>query len=369
MKALLAAGADPNGMGNRGETAYSRAISSGSPLLETLLGLSKAPEWGSISASVLIAGSIDVVKKLSPYARWNSDDYDLAAFLGRTDVFDFLGEQVRGKIKDRVSLVEEAKAAQDAFAAYDAAQALSASPNKNRDKPGSYTLTLERWSPWMEGDPALDLKKYPVAVYVPKGYDGSQPYGLIISMMNAKSSSQFPKPEYVASIDKHRLIYVGFDPYNGVFENGSGKYMDTNHERLCLAVAYAMFSSYSIDRGRVYLTGFSWGGRLTGEIVPKQPRIFTGGIAAGGCFTTLTGGRIIPSMPYARRNTVMVLDTGDYDFNRQETYNGYDTFLTLGYEAYFLQEPKGGHARISAANFEKALAIIDESLKRKQSIR
>ena len=114
----------------------------------------------------------------------------------------------------------------------------------------------------------------------------------------------------MATLDKHKLLYVGFDPYKGVFDDGSGDYVFTNHERFCLAIAYHMLGAYSVDRKRIYLTGFSWGGRLTGEIVPKQPRLFNGGIAVGGCFITLTGGRIIPSYPYARQHTDMVLATG-----------------------------------------------------------
>lgn len=366
VKALLAAGADPNRRANRGETPYSRAIASGSPLLDLLLASSRAPEWRSISASLVLAGSLDLVKKISPYAAWESGDHELAAMVGRVDILELLGERVKGATKGRAALVEEAQAARQDIATWEAeaAQPLEVPPSATRNKPGSYLLTLGGWSPWMEGDPALELAKYPVAVYVPKGYDGSRPYGLIISMMNAKSSSQYPKPEYVASIDRHQCLYVGFDPYNGVFENGSKEYFDTNHERFCLAVAYAMLGSYNIDRNRVYLCGFSWGGRLTGEIVPKQPRVFTGGIAVGGCF--ITGGRLMPGLPYARRRIAMVLDTGDWDYNRQETYNGYATFLTLGYEAWYLQEPRVAHARISGPNFEKALTLLDEAMRRKR---
>jgi ankyrin repeat protein len=350
--ALLASGADPNHRDNTGESAYSRAIASRSPLLETLLASGKAPEWRTIALALVVAAPLEQVKKLAPKEPWPSGLLDTAAILGRTDILAALGSGEE--------LGAEAKKSADEFAAYDAAPG----PGKGRpvaeawkNKKGSYTLTLEEFSPWLEPDPELDLKKYPVAVYVPKGYDGSRPYGLMISMMNAKGSSQQPKPEYLATLDSHRLLYVGFDPYNGVFEGSS--IIETSHERLALAAVYHMFGAYNVDRRRVYLTGFSWGGRLAGEIVPRQPRIFTGGIAVGGCF--VSGARVIPSYPFARRNAAMVLATGDWDYNRMETYYGYNTFLVLGYEAHYFQEPQRGHKRISGDLFEKAVTLLDEA--------
>jgi hypothetical protein len=56
-----------------------------------------------------------------------------------------------------------------------------------------------------------------------------------------------------------------------------------------------------------------------------------------------------------------VLATGDWDYNRMETYYGYNTFLTLGYEAHYFQEPQRGHRRISGEVFEKAVTLLDEA--------
>jgi predicted esterase len=218
----------------------------------------------------------------------------------------------------------------------------------------------------MDVDPGLDLKKYPVAVYVPKEYDGSRPYGLVISMMNAKSSSQFPKPEYIASLSSRRLIYVGFDPYNRVYEDGSSDdYRVGNHERFILAILYHMLGAYGLDRSRIYLTGFSWGGRLTGQIVPFWPKFFTGGIAVGGCFTVPGGNLLCPSYRYARDRATMVCVSGDWDYNRGESYNGYNAFASLGFEAYYFQEPMRGHARISGEYFERALGLLDSAAERR----
>jgi hypothetical protein len=50
------------------------------------------------------------------------------------------------------------------------------------DKKGTYTLTLESWSPWMEGDPKLDFSKScmrldsPSAASIVCGMSHSIPY-------------------------------------------------------------------------------------------------------------------------------------------------------------------------------------------------
>jgi dienelactone hydrolase len=125
-----------------------------------------------------------------------------------------------------------------------------------------------------------------------------------------------------------------------------------------------LLSRLPVDRKRVYLAGFSWGGRLAGEIVPRYPELFTGGIAAGGCFTTRGSALFSKAMDYARKRVSMVLSTGDYDYNRVETWDGYSLFLTMGYRAEYYQEPGKDHAKISDSNFESALDFLDEGARR-----
>lgn len=360
VQALLHGGADPSKENDWGESALSRAAGAASPLFPQLLSASRNPDWDAVCLAMTTSAPIDFIKSVGQ-AKWSDYARDLCATFGRTDILRFLSETRSAGGKSWEELLARAGRNEVSYRDY-VAEASSRLPGAQvpgslRNRRGTYSLRLTQWSPWMEGDPGINLADYPVTVFVPDGYDGSDGWGLVVSMMNAKSSSQAPAAAYIETLKKHHLIYVGFDPYNGLFENGSSGYLDTNHERFCLAVAYHMFGAYNIDRRRVYLTGFSWGGRLTGEIVPKQPNVFTGGIAVGGCF--ITGNRVIPSLRYAQAHTSMVLATGDWDYNRQETANGYNMLTLLGYRAHFLQQPLSGHARISGENFEKAVTILD----------
>jgi hypothetical protein len=56
----------------------------------------------------------------------------------------------------------------------------------------------------------------------------------------------------------------------------------------------------------------------------------------------------------------MVLSTGDYDYNRLETWNGFNRFLAMGYNAEYYQDPIKDHARMSDVNFESALSFLDD---------
>jgi hypothetical protein len=71
----------------------------------------------------------------------------------------------------------------------------------------------------MEGQLAENkkLQDYPMAVSIPKNYNSNNTYGLLVSMINAKSKNQFPREPFQEILDTYGIIWVGFDPYNGVF--------------------------------------------------------------------------------------------------------------------------------------------------------
>ncbi|MGA2642868.1 MAG: ankyrin repeat domain-containing protein, partial [Spirochaetia bacterium] len=227
--ALVKGGADPVLSGTLGDSALSASIATKSPTTRALLAAAKNVDWAKVSFETISSASIDVVKALSPLARWTSRDLDNCIGFARTDILEYLGNSVSHDWVSGEELRAEAQKRADLFRSEESSwtsplngRAVAA---EMKGRKGSYLLTLRGWSPWMEpGDSKLDWTKYPVAVYVPHGYDGSRPFGLIVSMMNALSASQFPKPEYVATLDAHDLLYVGFDPYNGIFEKGSSNF-------------------------------------------------------------------------------------------------------------------------------------------------
>jgi ankyrin repeat protein len=369
---LLDAGADPNLRDKNAETPLSRAVSRHPELLPLFWKRNVYPSGDAFTTKAIYTENLDVLRGLGN--AW-TPTYDLtaaAANLGRPEITDFLLQKAPPGEMTPEALRKAAQDTARTLRLYpqgrQTAQRVPAVKDGLEKKRGDFPWVLTRWSPWMASPvaPPPPLKKYPVYVSIPDTYDPAQPWGLLVSMLNPLSRNQYPREGNVASLKKHRLIWVGFDPYFGnpgidpVFNGTELELLAKSHESYILAIVYEMLSHFTVDRSRVYLAGFSWGGRLTGEIVPQYPELFTGGIAAGGCFTT--GGRALytPSMDYARKRVSMVLFSGDYDYNREETWNGYNLFLKMGYRADYHQAPLADHAGVSPADLEAALTFLDE---------
>lgn len=360
---LIAAGADPNSKDIHGVSPFSFATILHPDIAELFLDYGFTPaDNGPLSCAVW-AGNMKLLRTYAEHSQLGGAAAEFAAAYGQVEAVEYLTGIVEHDSMSDEELTEKAKDMREEFRSFEEhAENVLSVPKKTggiAEKRGEFTWLIEDYSPWSEelsGD--RKLSDYPVGVYVPQSYDGSRPYGLLISMIYAKSPYQYPRPEFRKILDKYNIIWLGFDPYNGLFEP-----FEYNHEKFALAGVYNMCGYYNIDHSRVYLAGFSWGGRLTGEIVPRKPHIFSGGIAIDGCFTT--GNRLLPSLEYGRERITMVMATGDFDYNRMETYRGYSTLLTLGYkDCHFLQQPLKGHAIISAENFEKAIQVLDGRVKK-----
>ncbi|HTZ52983.1 MAG TPA: ankyrin repeat domain-containing protein [Spirochaetia bacterium] len=353
---LVKAGADANFADTHGNTPLERILFLNPRLFQAMLADGIVPKDDAPAGQAIRQGSLDLLKACMPAVASVPEALKYAAALGQLDIVRYLAAQLPSGGADPA---QDLQSAEDHRRQFDAADAEASVPQVvprttegiSRRR-GAFPYTLESWSPWLPMKADKKLKDFPVGVFVPDSYDGSQPFGLLVSMIYAQSSNQFPRPDVVKVLTAHHLLWVGFDPYNGIYV----PFQDT-HESLALAAVYQMMRHFLIDPSRVYLAGFSWGGRQTGEIVPREPRFFKGGIAIGGFFTT--GDRLVPALSYGRRSVSMVAVTGDYNFNRQETFDGYDTLVGLGYRASFIQQPMSGHSVPPAAVLEAAIRFLD----------
>jgi len=56
----------------------------------------------------------------------------------------------------------------------------------------------------------------------------------------------------------------------------------------------------------------------------------------------------------------MVMATGDFDYNRRETYGSSSSLLSMGCRScHFIQEPLKGRSIMSAANLDRATRLLD----------
>ena len=170
---------------------------------------------------------------------------------------------------------------------------------------------------------------------------------------------------------KKRLLSVG--AYN------SGNPRNTSDRiRLALDATYNMQELFHIDPRRVYVSGFSGGGRIASILGVGYADVFRGGIPMCGVdfFVSVpTGdGKYFPAsyswpdskiMAMARNNSRFVLITGENDMNRTNTRSIYE----YGFRRYglthvrYVEVAKMSHTVPSAAVLEKAIEFLtDEAL-------
>lgn len=115
------------------------------------------------------------------------------------------------------------------------------------------------------------LEAESVYIYVPKGYNGKNPYGIYLHL--AKSPPvQRASPAWQELMDKHKLIYVS--PY-GV-SDGIPWYKAT---ALALDAIATVRKNFKTNPKRIYAGGTSDGGKIVYMLPCAAPKLFKGVIA------------------------------------------------------------------------------------------
>lgn len=119
------------------------------------------------------------------------------------------------------------------------------------------------------------LKNERFNVYVPKSYKrSSKKYGLFVWI--APSHDGRPPPIWRSRFDKLKLIAIGAD-------RSGNERMTPVRIGLALDAVFNAERQFRIDSKRVYVGGFSGGGRVSTFLTSHYPKIFHGGLYLGGC--------------------------------------------------------------------------------------
>ena len=175
-----------------------------------------------------------------------------------------------------------------------------------------------------EGDYNLAAESF--EVFVPETYEPSSPAGLFVWISPA-NSGELGRPDNKQVLADEKLIWIG--------ANNSGN--DRWHwyrAGLALDAAHNMQKLYNIDPDRIFIAGYSGGGRVASSIAMLYPEVYSGGAFFYGSnyFREVE----VPDQPGAfwrpafpapskksldnlRKNHRFVLITGEHDFNRDET--------------------------------------------------
>jgi predicted esterase len=166
-------------------------------------------------------------------------------------------------------------------------------------------------------------------LYVPRDYDPVSPAGLLV-FISPTDSGRMPR-RYQPVLDEKNLIWIG--------ANFSG-----NRIRVARRISLALLATaladrnYGIDASRVYVSGFSGGGRTASAVAPAYAQIFTGAIYI--CGVNFWDGRTPKRMDQVRDNRYVFL-TGNKDFNRTETRKVHRAYRRADVENVLLLEVAG----------------------------
>jgi poly(3-hydroxybutyrate) depolymerase len=197
-------------------------------------------------------------------------------------------------------------------------------------------------------DALVDDETISWRIYVPETYDASKPAGLMVYI--SPTSSGEIRGDWQSVIDSENLIWIG--------ANQSGNRTRTNKRILLATLApYLASESYEIDPDRVYLSGFSGGGKAAGLASVHLARLFKGAIFICGAESWSDAE---PEQLLAAAANRYVFVTGSRDFNNTLTRRVHRKFERAGLVNSRLMVISGmEHSTPDVEHFREAILYLD----------
>jgi len=184
-------------------------------------------------------------------------------------------------------------------------------------------------------------------VVVPDAYNKEQPAGVLV-YVSPNNSGKIPKG-WADVLAKRNLIWVS--------ANQSGNKINTHLRITYAALAVAAVSKeYKVDTQRVYVSGFSGGGKVASITASEFPQLFKGGVYICGVLPNATKSQNIELVKQNRH----VFVTGRKDFNFKSTKRAHRAYKKSGIEeSELLIIPNLKHQNPNAEGIDQALSFFD----------
>jgi predicted esterase len=209
-----------------------------------------------------------------------------------------------------------------------------------------------------------NVKQEKFRILVPKSYTPEEKWGLFV-YVNPGDDAGIPDG-YEAILEKHKLVTVA------AYKTGNERNV-VERFRLAIDAQFNMLKRFNIDPARVYVSGFSGGGRIASVLGVGYADLFTGAIPLCGVnfYTNIPSepGKVWPTMYSPASDTLrtakstsrFVLVTGEKDMNLKNTHAVYDLgFKKEGFKhAMVMEVPGMGHSPPPAEWFDKGLDFLD----------
>jgi dienelactone hydrolase len=214
---------------------------------------------------------------------------------------------------------------------------------------------------------AYDVSQETYDLLVPKGYKKDAGHGLFI-WISPGDRGVLPQ-DWADMLAKHKLIAIA--------ARKSGNQRDIfDRMRLAIDANHNLRALYNVDGRRVYVSGFSGGGRVASNLGVAYAEMFSG----AACFMGVNfyepiiaedkqvyQARYIPVdeiLDIAKQACRYSLITGEKDFNLPNTKAVHDAMEKAGFNAaQLINIPGQAHQMPAAQWLEKALIFLDEGKK------
>lgn len=185
-------------------------------------------------------------------------------------------------------------------------------------------------------------------LYVPESYDPDKPAGLMV-YISPTQKGWIPR-KWQPVFDDANMIWIS--------ANESGNEVVVG-KRMIYAVLAPQIATrkYKIDEDRIYLSGFSGGGKVSGMVAINFANLFRGALyICGAQYWNEDPPRHFANVEQNR----YVFLTGTQDFNRDLTYKIFFKYEEAGLENIeVINVPRMAHANPNATYFRKALEFLD----------
>ena len=253
--------------------------------------------------------------------------------------------------------------------------------------PGAFTVVLPERSPLSDLEALLarlqlprdevlrldpqagryELAAHPFSIYLPAGCSPERPCGALVWVSPGPFGGARLE-RWREALERQRLVWIG--------ANQAGNSM-ARWTRLGLALdaAHQVVRLFPVDPARLFVAGYSGGGRVSSILALNYPEVFAGGGFVMGCdfYKPLPvpdrPGSIWPpsfkkpqraALERAKRSSRLVFLTGERDFNRVQTRDAAAAYRAEGFrQVDYLEFPGISHyGPFDAALFGRLLSAL-----------
>lgn len=222
---------------------------------------------------------------------------------------------------------------------------------QDTEQKSEITATLEQLYGADQAEKFRDILKPDASitwqVYRPN-HSGDEPPGLLVYVSPTRSGTMDGR--WAKVLDEYNLAYIAAD-------RSGNRVPVTRRMVLATSAIYAAKQQFEIDDRRIYVSGFSGGGRVASFLSRQYPSVFSGAIFI--CGVDFWNEDVIRDMERMLNNRYVFV-TGTRDFNLNETRVVYNKYLKAGAKNSLLEIESGmSHELPNAKTLATALGFLD----------